>query len=112
MARGTDNNQLKLAAKTRWRWQQQFVDHDKNNKNDDNDNKHNEHDEHDDEDNKHEDKDAINNQLILAAKTRWRWQQQWKQQPRAQQQLLQARQRLPWALAQTFSFAQECHRGR
>jgi hypothetical protein len=40
------------------------------------------------------------NQLKLAAKTQWRWQQQWKQQPRAQQQLPQARQQLLWALAQ------------
>ncbi len=28
-----------------------------------------------------------NNQLKLAAKTRWQWRQQWKQQPRAQQRL-------------------------
>jgi hypothetical protein len=41
-----------------------------------------------------------NNQLKLAAKTRWRWQQRWKQQPWAQQQLPRAHQRLPWALAQ------------
>ncbi len=46
MARGTDNNQLKLAAKTRWRWWQQFVDNDKDNNNDDDA----EHDEHNDDD--------------------------------------------------------------
>ncbi len=37
MARGTDNNQLKLAAKTQWRWQQQFVDDNKDDDDDDND---------------------------------------------------------------------------
>ncbi len=39
MAGGTDNNQPKLAAKTRWRWQQQFVDDDKNDNGNDDDNK-------------------------------------------------------------------------
>jgi hypothetical protein len=41
-----------------------------------------------------------NNQLKLATKTRWRWREQWKQQPRVQQQLPRARKQLPWALAQ------------
>jgi hypothetical protein len=37
MARGTDNNQPKSAAKTRWQWQQQFVDDDEDDDGDDND---------------------------------------------------------------------------
>jgi hypothetical protein len=37
MAGGTDNNQPKSVAKTRWRWRQQFVDDDKENDGDDND---------------------------------------------------------------------------
>jgi hypothetical protein len=56
MAGGTDNNQLKLAAKTRWRWRQQFVADDKDDDNDDND-EHDEHDNNDDKDNKQDDKD-------------------------------------------------------
>ena len=35
MAGGTDNKQLKSAAKTRWRWQQQFVDDDEDDDEDD-----------------------------------------------------------------------------
>ncbi len=54
MAGGTDNNQLKLAAKTRWRRRQQFVDDDKDDDNDDND----KHDNNNNEDGKHEDKDG------------------------------------------------------
>ena len=38
MAGGTDNNHLKLVAKTRWRWRQQFIDDDKDNDDDDDDN--------------------------------------------------------------------------
>jgi hypothetical protein len=49
MAGGTDNNQLKLAAKTRWRWQQQFVDDNKDD-NDDDDGKHDKHDDNNDKD--------------------------------------------------------------
>jgi hypothetical protein len=37
MAGGTDNNQPKSAAKTRWRWQQQFVDNNETDNDDDND---------------------------------------------------------------------------
>ncbi len=48
MAGGTDNNQLKLAAKTWWRWQQQFVEDGEEDDDDDYD----EHDKHDDEDDK------------------------------------------------------------
>ncbi len=51
MAGGTDNNQLKSAAKTRWRWRQQFVDDDEDDYDDDDD----EHDEHDDDDDDEED---------------------------------------------------------
>ncbi len=47
MAGGTDNNQLKLAVKIQWRWQQQFVDNDKDNDKDDNDD--DEHDKHNDD---------------------------------------------------------------
>ncbi len=54
MAGGTDNNQLKLAAKTRWRWQQQLVDDDKDDDYDD-DNKHDKHNDDKDEDNKQDD---------------------------------------------------------
>jgi hypothetical protein len=39
MAGGTDNNQPKSAAKTRWRWQQQFVDDNKDDDGDDDDDK-------------------------------------------------------------------------
>jgi hypothetical protein len=53
MAGGTDNNQLKLAAKTQWRWQHQFVEDDK----DDNHNDDNEHDKHDNDDNKDDKQD-------------------------------------------------------
>jgi hypothetical protein len=35
MAGGTDNNQLKLAAKTQWQWGQQFVNNDKDDNDDD-----------------------------------------------------------------------------
>ena len=35
MAGGTDNSQLKSAAKTRWRWRQQFIDDDKDDDKDD-----------------------------------------------------------------------------
>ncbi len=74
MAGGTDNNQLKSAAKTRWRWRQQFVDddeedehdehdddNDEDDKQDDEDDKHNEHndDKHDDDD--HDDDDVYDN---------------------------------------------------
>ncbi len=69
---GTDNNQLKSAAKAQWRWQQQFVNNDKDNNDDDND-KHDEHDNDDDKDDEHNNEDNDNNKLILAAKTRWRW---------------------------------------
>jgi hypothetical protein len=48
MARGTDNNQLKSAAKTRWRWRQKFVDDNK----DDDDNDDDKHDKHDNDNNK------------------------------------------------------------
>ncbi len=58
MAKGTDNNQLKSAAKTRWRWRQQFVDNDKDDDNDDDD----EHDEHDDDDNKDGEQDDEDNE--------------------------------------------------
>ncbi len=37
MAGCTDNNQLKLAAKTNWRWGQQFIDDDEDDNNDDDD---------------------------------------------------------------------------
>jgi hypothetical protein len=56
MAGGTDNNQLKSAAKTRWRWRQQFVDDDEDD-NDDDDDKHDEHDDDNDEDDEQDDKD-------------------------------------------------------
>jgi hypothetical protein len=56
MAGGTDNNQLKLAAKTRWWWRQQFVDDDKDN-NDDEDEEHNEHKDDNDKDGEHDNKD-------------------------------------------------------
>ncbi len=111
MAGGTDNNQLKLAAKTRGRWRQQFVDNNEDNNDDDND-KHGKHDNDDDEDDEHDNKDDNNNQLILAAKTRWRWQQRWKQQLGEQQRLPRAQQRLPWALVQTFSFVHKPHQER
>jgi hypothetical protein len=39
MAGGTDNNKPKSAAKTRWRWQQQFVDNNKDDDGDDDDDK-------------------------------------------------------------------------
>jgi hypothetical protein len=58
MAGGTDNNQLKLAAKTRWRWQQQFVDDDEDDDDDDDDdNEHDKHDENNDKDDKHDEHD-------------------------------------------------------
>ncbi len=57
MAGGTDNNQLKLAAKTWWRWQQQFVDGDEDGKDDDG----NEHDKNDKDDNKDGEYDAKDN---------------------------------------------------
>ena len=50
MAGGTDNNQLKLAAKTRWQWRQQFADDDEDDDNDDNE-EHDEYDDNDDDDN-------------------------------------------------------------
>jgi hypothetical protein len=56
MAGGTDNNQLKSAVKTRWRWPQQFVDDDKDGDKDDN-NKHDEHDNNDKENNEQDYKD-------------------------------------------------------
>ncbi len=56
MAGSTDNNQLKLAAKTQWRWRQQFVDSNKDD-DDDDDDEHDEHDNDDDEDNKQDNKD-------------------------------------------------------
>ncbi len=56
MAGGTDNNQLKSAAKTRWQWQQQFVDDNKDDDADDDD-KHDEHDDDNDKDNKQDDED-------------------------------------------------------
>jgi hypothetical protein len=56
MAGGTDNNQLKPAVKTRWRWQQQFVDGDEDDNNDDDD-EHNKHDDNDDEDDEQDDED-------------------------------------------------------
>ncbi len=37
MAGGTENNQPKSAAKTRWQWRQQFVDDDKDDNGDDDD---------------------------------------------------------------------------
>ncbi len=57
MAGGIDNNQLKLAAKTWWRWRQQFVDdgEDDDNEHDDDDDEDGEHDEEDDEDDEHND---------------------------------------------------------
>ncbi len=58
MAGGTDNNQLKLAAKTRWQWQQQFVDDDE----DDDDNDDDEHDEDGNEDDIQDDKDNEDNE--------------------------------------------------
>ncbi len=54
MAGGTDNNQLKSAVKTRWRWRQQFVDNDEDD-DDDDDDKHDEHDNDDNKDGKHND---------------------------------------------------------
>jgi hypothetical protein len=56
MAGGTDNNQLISAAKTRWRWRQQFVDDDEED-DDDDDDEHDKHDKHDDEDNEQDDED-------------------------------------------------------
>ncbi len=58
MAGGTDNNQLKLAGKTRWQWGQQFVDNNKDDDNNDNDehDKHNKDDDKDDEHNNEGDK--------------------------------------------------------
>ncbi len=56
MAGGTDNNQLKSAAKTRWQWQQQFVDNDEDNNDNDND-KHDERNDDDEEDNEQDDED-------------------------------------------------------
>ena len=53
MAGSTYNNQLKLAAKTWWRWRQQFVDDDK----DDDDDEDDEHDKHDDDDDKDNEQD-------------------------------------------------------
>jgi hypothetical protein len=37
MAGGTDNNQQKLAAKTRWQWRQRFVDDNEDDDGDDDD---------------------------------------------------------------------------
>jgi hypothetical protein len=54
MAGGTDINQLKLAAKTRWRWRQQYVDDVEDDNDDDND-KHDEHNKNDDEDDEQDD---------------------------------------------------------
>ncbi len=56
MAGGTDNNQLKSAAKTRWQWRQQFVDDDKDD-NDNDDNEHNKHYKDDNEDGEQDDED-------------------------------------------------------
>ncbi len=56
MAGGTDSNQLKLAAKTRWRWRQQFVDDDKDD-DDDDDDEHDKHDDDNDEDDEQDNKD-------------------------------------------------------
>jgi hypothetical protein len=56
MARGTDNNQLKSAAKTRWQWRQQFVDDDEDDDNDDDD-KHDKHDDNNNKDDKQDDED-------------------------------------------------------
>jgi hypothetical protein len=56
MAGGTDNNQLKSAAKTRWRWRQQFIDDDKDN-DDNDDDEHDEHNNDDEEDDEQDDKD-------------------------------------------------------
>jgi hypothetical protein len=56
MAGGTDNNQLKSAAKTRWRWRQQFIDDDEDDDNDD-DNEQDKHDDDDDEDDEQDDED-------------------------------------------------------
>ena len=56
MAGGTDNNQLKLAEKTWWRWRQQFVDNYKDNDNNDDD-EHDDHDDDDDEDDEQDDED-------------------------------------------------------
>jgi hypothetical protein len=57
MAGSTDNNQLKLAAKTRWRWQQQFVDDNEDDDDDDDNNKHDKHDDDNNEDDEQDDKD-------------------------------------------------------
>ncbi len=57
MAGGTDNIQLKLAANTRWRWRQQFVD---NNEADDG-NDDNEHDKHNNNDNEDDEQDKEDN---------------------------------------------------
>jgi hypothetical protein len=56
MAGGTDNNQLKSAAKTRWRWRQQFVDDDEDN-DDNDDDEHDKHDNDDEEDDEQDDED-------------------------------------------------------
>jgi hypothetical protein len=56
MAGGTDNNQLKLAVKTRLQWQQQFVDDNADDDNNDDD-EHDKQDDKDDEDDEQEDKD-------------------------------------------------------
>ncbi len=56
MVGGTDNNQLKSAAKTRWRWGQQFVDDDEDD-DDDDDNEHDEHDNNDDKDDEQDNED-------------------------------------------------------
>ncbi len=52
MAGGTDNNQLKSAAKTRWQWRQQLVNDDEED-DDDDDDEHDKHDNDDDDDDKH-----------------------------------------------------------
>ncbi len=56
MTGGTDNNQLKSAAKTRWRWRQQFVDDNEDDKDDDDD-EHDKHNDNNDEDDKQDDED-------------------------------------------------------
>ncbi len=56
MAGGTDNNQLKLAAKTPWQRGQHFVDDNKDDNDDDGD-KHNKHNDDNDKDGEHDDKD-------------------------------------------------------
>ena len=56
MAGGTDNNQLKSAAKTRCRWRSQFIEDDEDD-DDDDDDEHNKHNDDDDDDGKQDDKD-------------------------------------------------------